>query len=182
MAKKKKSKNKKNAGNGSDKLLSQAKRDMIAAEVAGIAGQLCEDEGIELVHVELVAEGFLNILRVYIDKPGGVTMSDCSGLNRQLDDIIDASVSVDVEFRLEVSSPGIYRELYRKEDYIKFCGKAIKIHTNIPVDGKMKLKGILKGFSDSGSVMLTVDGDIVELDYEAIKKARLTEDNGDDRC
>lgn len=158
------------------------KREMVTSRVAKIAEQLCDDEGIEFVHAEFVTEGFLNILRVYIDKPGGVTMADCSDLSRQLGDIIDASVAVDAEYRLEVSSPGIYRELYKKEDYIKFCGKAVKIQTNTPYDGKMKFKGILRGLSDNGSVMITVDGDSVELDYSSIKKARLTEDNGDDRC
>ena len=127
-------------------------------------------------------DGYLNVLRVYIDKSGGVSMADCSNISRQLGDIIDVSVTIGAEYRLEVSSPGIYRQLYKKDDYVKFCGRAIKIQTDILVDGKKKLSGTLESISDDGIVEISVDGSLLKLDYSSITKAQLTEDNGDGRC
>lgn len=182
MGRNKKVKNGKTDRSENARLLSQGTREHLADEIFSIALPLCADENVELVHVEFVVDGFLNVLRIYIDKPDGVTMADCSGISRQIGDIIDVSVAIDAEYRLEVSSPGVYRQLYKKEDYVKFCGRAIKIHLDIPVDGQKKLTGILKGVSDLGVVEISVEGKLIELDYSSIKKARLTEDNGDGRC
>jgi ribosome maturation factor RimP len=164
------------------KLLSESTREMLAEKISEFAILLCEDENVELVHVEFVVDGYLNVLRVYIDKPGGVSMADCSNISRQLGDIIDVSLTIGAEYRLEVSSPGIYRQLYKKDDYVKFCGRAIKIQTNTLVDGKKKLSGILESISEQGIVEIAVDGSLLKLDYSSITKARLTEDNGDSRC
>ncbi len=182
MGKTKKSKTKKTDQSASGNILSQPIRDMIAEKVFKLAEPLCEDEGLELVHVEFVVDSFLNVLRVYIDKSEGVGVSDCTAISRQLGDIIDVSVSVNAEYRLEVSSPGIYRKLYNKDDYTKFCGKAIKIETELPIDGQRKFKGILKGISDDGIVEISIDDNPLRLDYSSITRARLTEGNGDDRC
>ena len=182
MGKTKKSKNRKTDRTAPGRVLAEATREMLAGKIMALAEPLCSDEGLDLVYIEFVVDGFLNVLRVYIDKPGGVDVSDCSAISRQLGDIIDVSVPIDAEYRLEVSSPGIYRRLYNKEEYKKFCGKAIKIETELPIDGQRKLKGILKGISDDGIVEISIDDNSVKLDYSSITRARLTEDNGDDRC
>ncbi len=182
MGKSKRVKNKKTDKVVDNQLLAEATREMLAEKISELAMFLCEDENIELVHVEFVVDGYLNVLRVYIDKPGGVSMADCSNISRQLSDIIDVSVTIDAEYRLEVSSPGIYRQLYKKDDYVKFYGRAIKIQTNILVDGKKKHSGILESISDQDIVAISVDGTLLKLDYSSITKARLTEDNGDGRC
>lgn len=182
MGKKSKGKNKKTDRSGSVKLLSGAVREVLTEKITGLATLLCDDEDIELVHVDFVVDGFINVLRVYIDKPGGVTMEDCSNISRQLGDIVDVSVAIDTEYRLEVSSPGIYRQLYRKKDYVRFCGRVVKIQTDVPVDGRKKFSGILKGISDDGVVEISVDGKEMTLDYSSIIKAQLTEGNGDGRC
>lgn len=182
MGRNKKVKNRKTDRSGNAKLLSEGTREHLADEIFSLALPLCEDENVELVHVEFVVDGFFNVLRIYIDKPDGVSMADCSGISRQIGDIIDASVAIDAEYRLEVSSPGLYRQLYKKADYVKFCGRAIKIQLDAPVDGQRKLTGILESISDQDIVGVSVDGVLIELDYSSIKKARLTEDNGDGRC
>ena len=109
-------------------------------------------------------------------------MADCTGISRQIGDIIDVSVTIDAEYRLEVSSPGIYRQLYKKEDYVKFCGRAIKVQLDTPVDGQRKLTGIFKGISDQDIVEVLVNETVVELNHSSIIKAQLTEDNGDSGC
>lgn len=154
----------------------------IAARVDHMAKSLCMDEGLELVHVEFVCESQQYFMRVYIDKPGGVTMEDCSTISRQLGDIMDVSLNLDVKYRLEVSSPGIYRPLFKKNDYLRFKGSTVEIRTVSKIQDKKKFTGILEGISENDSVTLSVDGNTVEIDYSSIKSARLAENNGDDRC
>ncbi len=182
MGKTKKSKNRKIVNPNAGSTLPLATREIIAGQVLKLAEPLCEDEGLELVHVEFVIDGFFNVLRVYIDRPDGISMEDCAAISRQLGDIIDVSVSVNAEYRLEVSSPGIFRHIYKKEDYNKFCGKTIKIQTELPIDGQRKFKGILKGISEDGIVEISIDDNPLKMDYASITRAQLTEDNGDDRC
>jgi ribosome maturation factor RimP len=162
--------------------LSPERENKIARKVENIVAKLCKDEGIELVHVEFVSESHHYFLRVYIDKPDGIKMADCSNISRQLGDILDVSLDIETEYRLEISSPGIYRPLFNRKDYVKFSGRNVEIRTAEAVDGKKKFSGVLKGISENDNVTLSVDGNEVEIHYSSIKKARLTENNGDGRC
>lgn len=164
------------------KRLSPGQLDKIAHDVEKSASSLCAGEGLELVHVEFVSESNHYFLRVYIDKPGGVTMDDLSAISRQLGDILDARHRIDPEYRLEVSSPGIFRPLFKKSDYTKFAGRNVMITVGTAIEGKKKFTGILNGISDNDNVTLSVEGRTMEIQFSAIKKARLAEDNGDDRC
>lgn len=170
------------ARNRSPKRMPPGRETVVADRVEKIAGPLCDDEGLELVHVEFVLESHQYFLRVYIDKPGGVTMDDCSMISRQLSDLLDVKMSLEEPYRLEVSSPGIRRPLFKKEDYDRFKGQRIKVRTVTEVMGKQALIGILEGISEHDCVRLTMDGNTVEIDFSSIKSARLTENNGDDRC
>jgi ribosome maturation factor RimP len=155
---------------------------VIVERVEKIVSGICEGEGIELVHVEFVSESHHFYLRVYIDKPGGVTMGDCAVVSRQLADLLDVHQIIEVEYRLEVSSPGIDRPLFKKSDYTKYAGRRVKVWTTEPVEGRKKVTGILKGISEKDCVELSVDDQTVEIGFSSIKKARLAENNGDDRC
>ena len=166
----------------SRKPVSRDQEKAIALRVEKIASQLCKDEGIELAHVEFVSESHHYFLRVYIDKPEGVTMGDCTQISRQLADLLDVNMNIDVEYRLEVSSPGIFRPLFKKSDYLKYIGSRVEIRTHDVIDGKKKHTGILGGISEKDCVTLSVDDHSIEIDFSSIKKARLSEDNGDDRC
>ena len=166
----------------SPKRLPPAREKQIADKVGQWAAPLCADEGIELVHVEFVHESHQYYLRVFIDKPGGVTMSHCTTVSRQLGDLLDVKLELETEYRLEISSPGINRPLFKKDDYNRFAGQRVKIRTLKDVSGKSTLIGILGGISDKDCVTLLVDEQTVEIDFSAIKSARLTANNGDDRC
>lgn len=166
----------------SPKRMSPGRETMIADRVEQLAGPLCDSEGLELAHVAFVHESHQYFLRVYIDKPGGVTMEDCTLISRQLGDLLDVSMSLEAAYRLEVSSPGINRPLFKKDDYSRFKGQRVKVRTVTEVMGKNSLTGILEGISEHGCVMLAMDGNTVEIDFSSIKSARLTENNGDDRC
>lgn len=179
MGKKRKTKGRKGSGFESRKPIPQSERERVAAQVTELANSLCRAEGLELVHVEFIVDGFMNLLRVYIDKSDGITMEDCTTVSRQLGDILDASVSVSGEYRLEVSSPGIYRQLYSKEDYSRFAGQWVRLQLKAPMDGKKKLTGILNGITSDGFVDITIDGSPVKVEYSSVTRARLTEDNGE---
>ncbi len=92
----------------------------IAAMVKELAEPLCESEGVELVYVEYQPEAAGMILRLYIDKPKGVTIDDCIYINRQLGDILDVNLENAGTYRLEVSSPGPDRPLCKKIDFNRF--------------------------------------------------------------
>lgn len=154
----------------------------IESRVEAIVSKICEDENLELVHVEFIIESQKYYLRIYIDREGGVTMGDCAQVSRQLADILDVHQIIDVEYRLEVSSPGINRPLFKKSDYTKYAGRCVVVKTSSAIEGKKKFTGILGGISEKDCVTISMDGQIFEIDFSSIKKARLAENNGDDRC
>ena len=133
---------------------------------------MCEAEGVELVHVEYQREARGRILRLYIDRPGGVTLDDCVGISRQSGDLLDVYLDEIGPYRLEVSSPGPNRPLGKRIDYEKFKGNGVKIVTTQPINGQKNFKGILLGISD-GMVALSIDDRTVTIPYSEIMRARL---------
>ena len=133
---------------------------------------MCEAEGVELVHAEYQREARGRILRLYIDRPGGVTLDDCVGISRQSGDLLDVYLDDMGPYRLEVSSPGPNRPLGKRIDYDKFKGNSVKIVTTQPINGQKNFKGILLGISD-GMVALSIDDRTVTIPYSEIMRARL---------
>jgi ribosome maturation factor RimP len=137
-----------------------------------VAEPLCQAEKIELVHIEIFTSNRERIVRLYMDKAGGVTMDDCVAVSRQLGDLIDVHIEDIGSYRLEVSSPGPNRPLSKKQDFIRFTGERVKIETHEPIDGKKKFTGILEKTNDD-SVVIAVDGKEVEIEGLMISKAML---------
>ena len=133
---------------------------------------MCEAEGVELVHIEYQREARGRILRLYIDRPGGVTLDDCVGISRQSGDLLDVYLDDMGPYRLEVSSLGPNRPLGKRIDYDKFKGNSVKIVTTQPINGQKNFKGILLGISD-GMVELSIDDRTVTIPYSEIMRARL---------
>ena len=138
-----------------------------------MAETLCEGESIELVHMESLTELGHAILRVYIDKEGGVNLGDCTNISRQLGDLLDVSLNIQGEYRLEVSSPGLERPLSKPQDFDRFKGKTATIKTHSPMAGRSRFKGELKGLGPAETVAIVVDGEAHEIALENIKRARL---------
>ena len=134
---------------------------------------VCEAEGMEFVHLEYRREAGGRILRLYIDKPEGVTLDDCVYISRQSGDLLDVYLEDIGPYSLEVSSPGPNRPLGKELDYEKFKGNRAKIVTAQPIDGQKNFKGVLLGISE-GVVKLSVDDRTVAIPYQKIKKAHLT--------
>ena len=142
------------------------------AQIWNLVEPLCEAEGFELVHVEFQNESGGRILRLYVDKPGGVTLNDCVDVSRQVDDLLDVALDDLGPYNLEVSSPGLDRPIGKRHDFDRFKGNTIKIKTARPVNGRKNFKGLLCG-NAAGNVRLEIDGDILEIPFEDISRARL---------
>jgi ribosome maturation factor RimP len=142
------------------------------ADVELLAEPLLKSEGMSLVDVEYRREANGRVLRVFIDKQGGVTLSDCALISNQLGDILDAKTDHDEPYRLEVSSPGLDRPLTKPKHFVYFEGRLAVVKTSRVVQGRKNFKGVLAGFSE-GVVTLLVDDQPVAIPYETIVKARL---------
>jgi len=146
----------------------------IQNSIQQLVESVCESEGIELVLLEYRRESGGLILRIYIDKPGGVTLDNCTSVSRQLDDLLDIHFDELPPYTLEVSSPGIDRPLVKKGDYVKFMGKSAKIKTKTPLNGQRNFTGVLAGV-DGESISLEIRGKTVSIPLDEIIKGRLAE-------
>ncbi|AQV02406.1 ribosome maturation factor RimP [Desulfococcus multivorans] len=152
--------------------MSHEKERRIVARVYALGEPLCESEGIELVCVEYQRESRGRILRLYIDKPGGVTLDDCAAVSRQLGDLLDVALEEIGTYSLEVSSPGQHRPLGKLLDFEKYRGNTAEIRTTLPINGKKKFKGVLEGVSDD-TISLRTNSDSLAIPYGLIARARL---------
>lgn len=125
--------------------------------------------GYELVDVQMSNGG--RLLRVFIDKPGGITVDDCAAVSRQLTRVLPVE-GVDFE-RLEVSSPGLDRPLRRPADFTRFAGQKAELRMRTPDEtGRRKFVGVLQG-SDAGRIRVEVDGRTVDLALDDLERAKL---------
>lgn len=131
-------------------------------------------DGFELVHVELVGQSRNMVLRLYIDKPGGVTVEDCAQVSHQVGVLLDVEDLIPNRYTLEVSSPGLERGLYKKVDFERFAGCEAKIQTYELVEGRRTFQGELLGISGDTVMMRERSlGQDVQLPYQQIRKANL---------
>lgn len=143
------------------------------ARTKDLLDPLCEAEGMELVHLEFQREARGRILRLYIDKPGGVTLEDCIYISRQSSDMLDVYLEDAGPYNLEVSSPGQNRPLGKKRDFDRFKGHRVNIRTALSVGGKKKINGVLLGISED-MVKVSIDDQIMAIPYHEIVTARLS--------
>lgn len=117
----------------------------IEAEVEKIVEELLENTALELVAVDYVKERDW-YLRVFIDKEGGVDLDDCQDLSRKLEELLDAKDIIKTSYILEVSSPGLDRELKKPRDFQREMGKDIDVSLFAPLDGKKVVTGPLSAY------------------------------------
>jgi ribosome maturation factor RimP len=137
-------------------------------QVREVVERVATSSGLEVVEVELKGAGKARMLRIFIDKSGGVTHEDCANLSREVGTILDVEDVIPGDsYVLEVSSPGLDRKLARPADYERFTGSRIKLTTRNPVNGSKHFEGRLEGFQ---SGKLTLD-----MSTPRKKKSRLEE-------
>jgi ribosome maturation factor RimP len=117
--------------------------------------KVVSSEGLELVHIEYRKQGRGWLLRVDIDKEGGVTLADCELVSHQLSAFLDVEDVVPAEYELQVSSPGLDRKFYKESDYRKFIGRLVRVLTSKPVRGLHVIVGRLEEFD--GKQIVVVD-------------------------
>jgi ribosome maturation factor RimP len=130
-------------------------------------------EGLELVHWETAGPRNNFVLRIYLDKPGGVSLGDCEAVSNQVGTLLDVEDLIADRYVLEVSSPGIERGLYKRADYERFAGSRIKLRTFEPIDGQRNFRGKLLGLVGD-NISFDADGrGQLEIPYEQIAKANI---------
>jgi ribosome maturation factor RimP len=130
------------------------------------------DMGFELIETEFVQEGGRWILRVYLDKDGGITLDDCADASQMLSPLLDETDLVEGRYYLEVSSPGIDRPVRRPSDFARFVGEPMKLRAVAPVQGRRRFRGELADFRD-GLVVMRCDGNEYAIHLSNVAKASL---------
>jgi ribosome maturation factor RimP len=155
-------------------------------KVRKIVERVALSSGLEVVDIELHGGGRARMLRIFLDKPEGVTHEDCSSLSREVGTIFDVEDAIPGgSYLLEVSSPGLDRKLSKPGDYQRFTGSLIKLMTRDPVNGNRHFEGRLKAFHDgrlslelrgrkkSKKHQAVASGTEVEIDLANVEKANL---------
>jgi ribosome maturation factor RimP len=154
-----------------------AQRDVVTT-VQQLATPVVTAMGLELVDVEYSRDGRTMILRLYVDKPGGVTLDDCAAVSREISPLLDVEDLVKGNYSLEVSSPGLNRPLRREGDFTRFAGRLVKVRTFelLPDDQGNPRKtflGILKGVEGEEVIIDLKEGQGARIPLAAIDKAHL---------
>jgi ribosome maturation factor RimP len=144
--------------------------------VRTIAERVAIDHGLELVHAEVAGPDNKPIVRIFIDKPNGVTHQDCSEVSLHVGTVLDVEDFIHASYTLEVSSPGLERGLYKRQDYERFAGKLAKLRTRKPVNGQRNFRGRLLGLDGEDVILEDRTSGRVSVSFDDIAKANLEMD------
>ena len=144
--------------------------------VWNLAEPLAQSMGYELLKVEFAVEHGSKVLRVYLDKAGGIVLEDCENFSQALGPALDVEANVEGSYHLEVSSPGLDRPLSKLAHYAAQLGNIVHVTTEEPIDGRRNFKGeLLKAEEEGGlaAIEIQVDQNLFRLELDGIKKANL---------
>lgn len=146
----------------------------LVEKITQLIEPVLQDRGFELVRVSYQGNDNNNTLQVMAEHKDGqnMTADDCESLSRALSAILDVEDIIAGRYLLEVTSPGIDRPLVKLQDYDRFKGREAKIETLLPIDGRKRFKGLLKGVQDN-QVLIDFEGNEIAIDFSAISKAKL---------
>jgi ribosome maturation factor RimP len=163
-------------------------QESVAEQARRVLEPIIDREGFELVEVEWGREGSAWVLRLYVDRAGGVTIENCQELSRTIETVLDVEDFIEPAYNLEVSSPGVERPLRRPQDFERFAGERAHVKTYAPVESeppapgggaapgpRKNWTGTLRGFRD-GAVEIEVDGVLHRIPHDKIAKAHLEYD------
>jgi ribosome maturation factor RimP len=133
--------------------------------------------GYELVDIEFAREGRGGVLRIFIDRraddpQGSITVDDCARVSHAVSQVLEIEDPIKGHYTLEVSSPGFDRILRKREHFERFIGERVFAEMKLPINGRRRFVGVLKGIADD-SIVVEVDGQAHSLPLERIQKARL---------
>jgi ribosome maturation factor RimP len=145
----------------------------ISEQIRAVAVRITEENSLEFVHSEVLGSKRNPVVRIYIDKPGGVTHQDCSTVSRQIEAVLDAEDYVGSAYVLEVSSPGLERDLYNLKDFEKFSGNLARVKTVEPIDGQKNFRGRILKVEGEEIIFADKTRGEVRFPYSAVAKANL---------
>ena len=147
------------------------KVDALLETIDQLVRPIAEELNYEIYHIEYVKENGEYYLRIYIDKDGGIALSDCEALSRRVSDVMDEKDPIKEAYFLEVSSPGLNRTLFTDDHFKKQIGKEIMVRFTKSLNGRKNINGILKEVNDD-SVIVETD-DLITIPKDKIKSANL---------
>jgi ribosome maturation factor RimP len=148
-------------------------KNSIDERIQEIAARVAEENYLELVQTKTVGSKNNLTVRIFIDKEGGVTHDDCTKVSRQIESIFDAEDFIPSAYLLEVSSPGLERELYSLKDFEKFAGKLARVKTTTPIDGQKHFRGRIIGVESEEIAFDDKTRGAVRFPYNVVAKANL---------
>lgn len=147
------------------------KNDALVTQIYEMVKPISDELNYEIYHIEYVKENGEYYLRIYIEKEGGITLSDCEALSRRVSDVMDEKDPIADPYFLEVSSPGLNRTIFTEEHYKRFIGREVMVRFTKAIDGKKNAKGILKEVNEDNII---VEADtLISIPKEKIKSANI---------
>ena len=147
------------------------RNEVLIDKVNAIAAPIADELNYELYHVEYVKENGEFYLRIYIDKPEGILITDCEALSRRVSDVLDKEDFINDSYYLEVSSPGLNRGLFKDDHYQRFIGSEVSINLSKAIDDKKNIQGILKEVNDDSIIVESQNN--ISIPKDIIKSANL---------
>lgn len=148
-----------------------SKREEIEKRTEEYVQPILDDMGFELVDTEYVKEASDFFLRIYIDKPGGITIEDCVAVTEKMNEILDREDYIKDSYTFEVSSPGLLRPLKKDKDFNRMLNKSIEVHTYKSIDGNKDFVGTLISF-DSEEVVIDTGQEEISFQRKDISMSR----------
>jgi ribosome maturation factor RimP len=148
------------------------KMSSVATRAESLVKKTVEAEGFELVYVDYRPEGGRSVLRVFIDKAGGIDISDCAEISKRLSVLLDVEDPIPEGYVLEVSSPGVERPLFREEDYCRFIGHEVRLATKEKIEARRNFVGRIQDFTDH-VLTLECEDRCYSIPFQKIRKANL---------
>jgi ribosome maturation factor RimP len=146
----------------------------VAEKILPLVEPLAESLGLELVDVEFVKDGGGYILRILVDRDGGVTHKDCEALSSVLGDELDKVDPIEESYSMEVSSPGIERPLKKAGDFIRFAGSRVRVNLFSSLDGKKSIIGTLRGMEENLILVEDENNNFLKIPMAQVAKANLS--------
>jgi len=139
-----------------------------------IAERAAKREGLEVWDVEVSGAGRGRVVRIYVDKPEGVTLDDCELISQQVGTVLDVEdVIPGQQYRLEISSPGVERRLLKLEHFARYTGEKVRLALREPIDNRRRWEGTLRGVEDGIILLEAAGGEPLRLRMQQIEKANL---------
>lgn len=145
----------------------------IDQQIRQVAANVAANRGLEFVRSEVAGTKRSPLVRIFLDKEGGISVEDCAEASREIESVLDREDLVPIKYVLEVSSPGLERELYSLGDFERFTGKLAKLKTRSEINGTRSQVGWIHSVEDGNISLRDRKGAVIEVPFDQIEKANL---------